>query len=47
MADLSMRFYSGKMARHISIRIVFPFEMVERFGCKPPCKTLYFLPGRI
>lgn len=45
MADISMSFFSQKMARHVTIQVLLPFDIAPMWGFREPFKTLYFLPG--
>lgn len=45
MADISMSFFSKKMARHVTVKVMCPFDIADQWGYKEPFKTLYFLPG--
>lgn len=45
MADISMNYFSLAMGRHVSIKVILPFEGVMMGRVQEPVKTLYFLPG--
>lgn len=45
MADISMSFFSQKMARHVTVKVILPFDIAPMWGFQEPFKTLYFLPG--
>lgn len=45
MADISMSFFLQAMGRHVTVKVILPFDTAVLFGFKEPYKTLYFLPG--
>lgn len=45
MADISMSFFSKMMGRHVTVKIMLPFDTAEMFGFTEPYRTVYFLPG--
>ena len=45
MADISISFFSTMMARHVTVKVIIPFDIADLLGYKQPFPTLYFLPG--
>lgn len=39
------KFFSTMMARHVTVKVIIPFDIADLLGYKQPFPTLYFLPG--